>query len=178
MDEGKCYLDCLSPFLDHGALSDVGRGFEITPPHPLKSGCPFPAPQAQECRQGKGGIHHQEQLSPFLNDKMLSNMGEDLGVHEGLGAPHTIPQNPEAPSQHPHPGIWVGIEEYITGYSSAPFWGRDPFLTRIPPHYQHLCSLTWGNIWGYSSRSPNPKDPSQNPKPQDRSRDRGTPYQE
>lgn len=119
MDEGKCYLDRLSPFLDDGALSDVGGGVGVTPPNPLEPGCPFPVPQAQGT---EGGIRYQEQLSPFLNDKVLSSMGENLGVHEGLGAPHTIPQIPEAPFQHSNPGIWVGIEGYITGYSSTPFW--------------------------------------------------------
>lgn len=127
-----------------------GEDLELLLPTPSNLDAPSQLPKPRSADRERG-IHYQEQLSPFLNDKMLSNMGEDLGVHEGLGAPHTIPQNPEAPSQHPNPGIWVEIEGYVTGYSSAPFWAMK-------------CSVTWGKIWGYSSRSPNPKDPSQNPK--------------
>lgn len=134
-----------------------GQNLELLLPTPSNLDAP-----SQEHRQEKGDTFPAQ---PLPNDKGLSNMGEDLGVHEGLGAPHTIPQNPEAPSQHPNPAIWVGTQGYMAGYSSALFWAMK-------------CPITWGEYRGYSSRSPNPKDPFQNPKPQDRSRDRGTPYQE
>lgn len=42
MDDVVCHQDCLSPFLDNGAIRDVGAEFGVTPPNPLKPGRPFP----------------------------------------------------------------------------------------------------------------------------------------
>lgn len=69
-----------------------GEDLKLLLPTPSNLDAPSQLPKPRSADRERGGIHHQEQLSPFLNDKMLSNMGEDLGVHEGLGAPHTIPQ--------------------------------------------------------------------------------------
>lgn len=50
MGEGICYLECLSSFLDDGALNHVGEDLGLTLPKPPKPGRPFPAPQAREYR--------------------------------------------------------------------------------------------------------------------------------
>lgn len=59
MDDVICHLDCLSPFLDNGALSDVGAEFGVTPPKPLKPGRSFPGAQT-----GKGGYVPRSSSAP------------------------------------------------------------------------------------------------------------------
>lgn len=60
---------------------------------------PFPNPQIQEQRFG-----HWDMLlgraQPFLNDKVLSNVGVYLRF---MRTPFPTPPNPEVPSQHPKP---------------------------------------------------------------------------
>lgn len=91
-ERGTYYQEWFCPFLDNELLNNVCDNLEV---HNCLS-APLLIPQIQELpshthksrdKDMDWWTCYQEQLSPFLNDEKLNNVGEDLGVHKGLDAP-------------------------------------------------------------------------------------------
>lgn len=91
-ERGTHYQEWFCPFLDNELLNNVCDNLEV---HNCLS-APLLIPQIQEFpshtqksrdKDMDWWTCYQEQLSPFLNDEKLNNVGEDLWVHKGLDVP-------------------------------------------------------------------------------------------